>query len=301
MKSSPLRYFAFIQYPPSGMNMKIKLILVAFFFAAGLKAQVFMRTFDNAASIAFGGASIAYPGLAAGLNNDAQLGFGEKFGAFAGSAIPYGLGGWQTARFQGFVGLNANSGLGIDIAHSGTDLYAEQRFRLIYGRKLGEKISLGGSIDALRADAGEYGSVTTATFGISMLAQALPKLWLGADIRNPLQQTIGDDLIPTVLRIGACWKPSTLFMLLAETEKDLERPFQIKGGFEYNPVNILVLRAGVRTAPARIGFGAGLRLRSGLSIDVGSEWHPSLGITPAAMVVWRRGRDIKDRFNGSNL
>jgi len=268
--------------------MRFTFVLCSLLLAAQLQAQVFMRPFDNAATLALGGSAVAYPGLSAGLNNPAQLGFGEKLGVYAGSAIPYGLEGWQTARLQAFAGLNPNSGVGIEMVHSGTDMYTEQRYRLMYGRKLGEKIMLGGSGDVLRVDAQEYGSTTIATFSIGILAQALPQVWLGARIQNPLQQKIGADVLPTVLHIGACWKPSELLLLLAETEKDLERPAQTKAGLEYRPVPILVLRAGVRTTPARVGFGAGVRLKNGLSLDVGSEWHPALGITPAAMVVWRR-------------
>jgi hypothetical protein len=254
-------------------------------------SQVFMRPFDNAAVLAMGGAGIALPDLASGLNNDAQAGMLKSGspGFWAGSAIPYGLSGWQTAHIQGVIGLTKGSGLGLDMLHSATSAYAEQRFRLAYGRQLGEKIFLGGSADVLRVSAQEYGSVTAATFSLSLLAQALPKVWLGAKLQNPFQQKIGDDIPISLFRLGAVWKPTELFLFTFETEKDLERPAQIKGGFEYRPHSLLSVRAGMRTGTAaRIGFGVGLRLKNGLALDVGSEWHPSLGITPAAMVSWRK-------------
>jgi len=47
----------------------------------------------------------------------------------------------------------------------------------------------------------------------------------------------------------------------------------------------------MRTEPARLGFGAGLRLTKNLAIDTGAEWHPVLGLTPAAMLVWRKPKD----------
>ncbi|MFN0037629.1 MAG: hypothetical protein ACKVUS_21410, partial [Saprospiraceae bacterium] len=92
-----------------------------------------------------------------------------------------------------------------------------------------------------------------------------------------------------LLRIGAAWQTSSLLIFLAEVEKSLERNAQIKAGFEYRPVDVLVIRAGVRTGgTTRVGFGAGVRLKNGLALDFGSEWHPTLGITPAAMIVWRK-------------
>jgi hypothetical protein len=41
-----------------------------------------------------------------------------------------------------------------------------------------------------------------------------------------------------------------------------------------------------------MGFGAGLVLKNGLTLDVGSDWHPVLGFTPAAMVAWRKSRSF---------
>lgn len=249
-----------------------------------------MRPFDNAAVLAMGGASVALPDVSNGINNDAQAGLaGTRAGAWASSAVPYGISGWQTAQIQGVVGLQKNGGIGLDILHSATSAYTEQRFRLLYGRRLSEKLFLGGSADVLRVSALEYGSLTSATFSVSVLAHALPKIWLGAKIQNPFQQKAGDDIPVSLFRVGGVWQPSALFLFSFETEKDLERPVQIKGGFEYRPHRILAIRAGMRSGgAARAGFGAGLRLKNGLAIDLGSEWHPSLGLTPAAMFSWRK-------------
>ncbi len=264
-------------------------LVLLFLLHTALRAQVFMRPFENAAAMGMGGSAIAVPSLSDGLANEAQLGLGEKLAFWAGSALPYGIPGWQTANFQAVAGFGKYSGAGLGIEHSATDIYAEQRFRLAYGRRLTEAFYLGGSADVLRADAQEYGSTTMATFGLSLLARALPDLWIGAKIQNPFQQKIGEDLAPTVLRIGASWNPSKLLMMTFETEKDLERIAMIKAGFEYRPTSMFVIRAGMRSnTTTRIGFGAGLRLRNNLAIDFASEWHPSLGLTPSAMISWRK-------------
>lgn len=260
-----------------------------FFLCNALHAQVFMRPFENAAAMGMGGATVAVPSLSTGLANEAQLGLGERLGFWAGSAVPYGITGWQTAHFQAVAGIGKFGGAGLGIEHSATDVYTEQRFRLAYGRRLTEAFYFGGSADVLRASAQEYGSATSATFSLSLLARALPKVWIGAKIQNPFQQKIGEDLVPTVLRIGASWKPSDILLMTFETEKDLERSAMIKAGLEYRPTSVLVIRAGLRSNNvARLGFGAGLRLKNNLAIDLASEWHPSLGLTPSAMVSWRK-------------
>ncbi|MBL7808852.1 MAG: hypothetical protein JNN28_13615 [Saprospiraceae bacterium] len=264
------------------------IILLTTFWQLPLSAQVFMRPFENAAGMGMGGATIALPSLAAGISNEGQLGLGGRLGFWAGSALPYGQEGWQSVHIQGIAGIGKFGGAGLTIDHSGADLYREQRYRLAYGRRLAESFYLGGSADVLRASAQEYGSVTMATFGLSILARALPKVWVGARVQNPLQQKIGEDLVPTVLKIGATWKASDLFLLSFETEKDLERKAMIKAGMEYRPVQLLVIRAGIRSNEiTRMAFGAGLQLKHKLHIDLASEWHPSLGLTPAALISWR--------------
>lgn len=259
------------------------------FLPAFLQAQVFMRSFENAASLAIGGANVAYPGLGTGLSNEALPGMGNKVGVYLGSAIPYSISGWQTAQFQGFMKLGKEDGMGVDIHHSGVESYQEQQIRLIYGRRLGERLYVGGSAALMRVSAQEYGSANGVTFGVGILARVLPNLWLGARIHNPFQQKVGDYTAASMMRLGAAWQASGIFTMLAEVEKSIDRKAQIKTGFEYRPGDVLVLRAGVRAgAVARMGFGLGVRLKNGLSLDAGSEWHPSLGITPAAMLVWRK-------------
>ncbi len=265
------------------------LLAFSFFLITAIHAQVYMRPFENAAAMGMGGATIAIPSLSAGLANEAQLGLGERLGFWVGSALPYGVTGWHTGNVQAVAGIGKYSGVGLGIEHSAVDIYAEHRFRLAYGRRLTEAFYLGGSVDVLRASAQEYGSATMATFGLSMLARVLPDVWIGAKVQNPFQQKIGEDLIPTLLRIGGSWKPSEILLMTFETEKDLERKAMVKAGLEYRPTSALVIRAGMRSNNlARIGFGAGFRLKNNLAIDLASEWHPSLGLTPSAMISWRK-------------
>ncbi|MBU6343017.1 MAG: hypothetical protein KGS48_16095, partial [Bacteroidetes bacterium] len=135
-----------------------------------LCAQVFMRPFENAGTLALGGATVAYANLSLAANNEALLGKEPALGFVASSAIPYSISGWNTAQIQGVVPIGSNSGLGIDLNHSGAEAYAEQRMRIQYGRRLGQKIYLGAGFDVLRISQSEYGSATAATFGLGALA-----------------------------------------------------------------------------------------------------------------------------------
>lgn len=253
-----------------------------------LLGQVFMRPVDNAGAMGVGGATVAYPGADLGLGNEALAAWSGKANVLASSALPFGIGGWNTARLQARARLNRVSGLSFDVAHSGIESYGEQSLGIGYGRKLTEKVYLGIGASVFRVSALEYGNLGAATASVGLLVRALPKLWLGARVQNPVQQKAAEWSLPTFLRIGAAWKPTSIFVLMAEMEKDLDRPSQIKVGMEYRPVEQLVLRCGTRNGRiGRASFGAGLALKSGLGLDVAAEWHPSLGITPSGMISYK--------------
>ena len=63
---------------------------------------------------------------------------------------------------------------------------------------------------------------------------------------------------------------------------------RLSGGAAYHAAPAVRIRAGVRSEPARPAFGAGCRLKNGLTLDAGTEWHPNLGLTPAFMVSWQK-------------
>lgn len=253
-------------------------------------AQVFMRPFDHAASMSLGGATVAYPGLEAGLGNEALPAFADKAGLYSGSALPFGISDWQVASFQGFARIGVNDGVGLDFVHSGIEAYGEQRMRLLYARRLGARFCLGGSAALMRVSAQEYGAANGLTFGVGLLANVLPGFWLGARIHNPFQQKVGDYVAESSMRIGAAWRPSDIFLLSSEVEKLLDREARVKAGVEYRPLEVLLVRTGVRAGggAATFGFGAGVRIKGGFTIDTGFEWHPSLGVTPALLFSWRK-------------
>ncbi|HMX38994.1 MAG TPA: hypothetical protein PK971_00735 [Saprospiraceae bacterium] len=257
-----------------------------------VSAQVFTRAVEPAVALSLGGANVAHSTLSAGIAHAAQLDGSERSGFFASTALPYGIAGWKTVRFQGFMSGGNSAAFGLDIAHGGTEGYTEQTLQVLYGRRMGKRWSLGLQAGMARVAAQEYGSAAAPTYGVSARVQMLPRLSLAASVQNPLPPRLAGTDLPAVLRIGAAWWASPIFVLLSEVEKDIERPTQVKAGLEYRPAaSALYVRAGIRAGQAgRAALGLGLRLKSGLHLDVASEWHPSLGLTPAAMVSWRKAR-----------
>jgi hypothetical protein len=271
------------------MPIPFRLVVFLFLlFKFVSSAQVFIPPTDNAAGLALGGALAAAPDWSRGVSNDAQLATGRGPAVFAGTALPFSLPGWQAHQLQAIWKPDARSGLGIELQRAGLDAYIEQQFRAAYGRRLGEKILLGVHAQYLRVSAQEYGAVGGISGGLSMLAEPMPRCWFGARLQHPLGAQLAGRRLPARLQLGAAWRSSDAFLLLLETDKELERPAQVKVGAEYAPNAAARIRLGIRGAPTRTAFGIGFRLKNGVSLDAGAEWHPNLGLTTAFMVSWQK-------------
>jgi hypothetical protein len=243
--------------------------------------QVFMRPVDPAAVLALGGAGLAIPSPGAGLSNPARLGLPFHHVLFAAAALPYGLPGWQSFQAQFLHRIDQRSGIGAGLLHAGLDVYREQRFQLGYGRRMGERFLLGAEFAYLRVAAAEYGSAGGVAAALSLLSRPLPELWIAARLQPSMGVRLSDWPVPDRLQFAAGWQRSDALLLLAELEKDIDRPAELKFGVEYRPSALLRLRCGMRSSPARPAMGVGLRLKNGLVLDTAAEWHPVLGITPA--------------------
>jgi hypothetical protein len=262
--------------------------LILVLSTGSLSAQVFMRPFDNAAQMGMGGAATAWHNTEHGLANPAQLSQPQKIQLLAWSAIPYGLTDWRSGGAQANFRINDKSGAGIDLVHSGIEGYSEQRIQGHYGRRLGAKFALGGTLQAMRVSANEYGNQQAISFSVGVLAQPLKKVYIGAVVYNPIPQRLGDAQLASGLRIGAAWQPSELFTVVADVDKDIERRAIVRAGVEYRPTTTVFLRAGTRTGASRMTFGGGFRFKNGIALDFGSEWHNQLGFTPSVMLSWQR-------------
>lgn len=254
--------------------------------AGSLYAQTFVALPAPAPALAMGSAGVAGRHFRMGGANDAAPAAAAQYGAYASTALPYGLTGWKTAHALGTAPVGPYSAISVRLAASGVDAYSEQQISAGYARKLHDKLLVGLRASLMRADAREYGNAHAVTGSLGVLACPLPNLWIGSQLDNPLRQTLAGTSLPSVLRIGAAWHPSEGFCIQAEVFKDVERGAEVRTGMHYKPAERFDLRAGMRTNPARPTLGAGLTAMQRVHIDFGAEWHPRLGTTTALMVTW---------------
>ncbi len=256
-----------------------------------LTTQIHAQVFQNSPMLpawqALGNATVAQPNAENGFSNESALALTEKTQATAGVSLPFGISDWRAMRAQVALPVRNAGAFGFDLVQSGISVFREQKFGLAYGRKVAAKAWAGAGFEYLRVSADEYGAAGTLTFSLGFLAETLPGFFVGGHVHNPFAQKIGDVALASNYRFGFSWKASPVILLLGEVEKSAAQP-ALKAGFQYKLHPKIMARLGVRTNPARVGFGAGVELKSNLRADFSAEWHPILGITPAAGLVWQR-------------
>ena len=180
----------------------------------------------------------------------------------------------------------------VEVQRFGGTLYNETRLGAGYGYRFGQ-ISLGGRVDVLQVSIEGLGSrrVLLGTLGgqIEVVPQ---RLSFGASLYNLGQARLAryqDERVPTVLKAGLAYRPSTQVLLLVETEKDVERAANFKAGLEYRPVPVLAARLGLASLTEQASAGIGL-LAGPFQIDYAAAFQQVLGFSQHLSVSRSWGR-----------
>jgi hypothetical protein len=244
----------------------------------------------GARSLALSSSSLTLSDPYSVLNNQATMAFLEEISfslyaeqRFLQSELGYYAGGFTLPTKSGVFGLAIN--------YSGFDLYNEQKIGLAYGRLFSKNIAGGIQIDYLSTSVSEYGTSGAFTFEAGLFIRMTGQLAAAAHVYNPIAVNSGfeDEKIPTLFRLGLTYEPGEKILLLAEAEKDIDRPARIKAAIEYRLADMLHLRGGAATNPSQYSFGVGVNVQH-LRIDIASSYHQVLGFTPGLSVNYVFGK-----------
>ncbi len=175
---------------------------------------------------------------------------------------------------------------GVDVNYYGFEGFNQQSIGLNYGRKLFDKLAIGGKALVNTTAIPEYGNTSTFTFALGFYSRLLDKLHVAGHIFNPIRMDITiNEPLPTNLRIGLTYFPSKKTTLNFEAEQVLDYDMRIKAGMEYQMIEQVYLRFGVQNEPVQASFGIGFDIDY-LKIDVASQYHQVLGFTPGISVIY---------------
>ncbi len=153
---------------------------------------------------------------------------------------------------------------------------------LQHARTFGKHVAAAFQFNGLthKIDGAETYSGFFSTIGVQFFPSE--KVELGFYIQNPEQSKISypnqKELIPALYVAGINWHPLNYLSLMVEMEKDQQFDPQYKFGIEIQPVDILILRGGVKGSPVELSFGAGTEWGF-ITIDIGMSYHQQLGVT----------------------
>ncbi len=266
----------------------ITFILLIFIQGTFLYGQNGIAASLGGRSIGLGGTSVVYENSNSIFSNQAGLAAVKKMTFAINSEQRFLLNEIRAVSAAAAFPIGKNGTFGLGVQYFGFKAYNEQRISLGYGKKLGDKFSLGASFIWSNTVIPEYGNKGTFTFDIGLMAHISSKVSLGAHIFNPLRVRLTEaESLPSIIKIGLLYRPSKVVRIIAEVEKDIQFGVRTRWGTEYDVLNQLVLRFGLTTQPTEFSFGFGYKIKKKLIIDVGASYHQILGITPALSVTYK--------------
>jgi hypothetical protein len=192
-------------------------------------------------------------------------------------------------NYTAVLALPTSTGnFGLKTDYYGFSDYNETQLGLAYGRKLGSKVDIGAQFNYNGIRIAGYGNATAISFELGTVLHITDKLHAGVHVANPVGGKFGknqEEKLSSVYTIGLGYDASEKFFISAEIEKEKDQPVNVNAGMQYKFLPQLLARVGMSTATSSAWFGLGLTIKT-LRIDVTTNYHPQLGITPGLMLLF---------------
>lgn len=173
-----------------------------------------------------------------------------------------------------------NKAFGLGISSFGSEYFSQNQIGIGFSNQLGIA-SLGIKVNYLQTSIEGFGRGAAAVIEFGGVAELTPELFFGAHVYNITRAKFGknsDDRLPTTVKAGISYRPSSKLMVNMEAEKDILLDPLLKMGLEYNLLERVWARVGMNTNPGKFFFGIGFRPKR-FHIDYALTQHPSLGNT----------------------
>lgn len=240
----------------------------------------------GARSAGMGYTGLTYKNIHSAFTNQAGLAHLKEFGAFAAGEQRFLVSELQ-ALGAAFAYPTSSGTFALTVNNFGFEGYSEQRFGLGYGRKLFDKLSIGGQILVFNTSIPEYGSRAAISFEFGMLATLSKEVDIAFQVFNPVRiEWVEGENLPSVLKVGMAYHPSPILDLILEVEKDIDQVARGKFGFEYQVANQVDIRLGATTGPTLMTLGVGYQIAEKIVLNISSSYHQILGFTPGAGIVY---------------
>jgi hypothetical protein len=170
--------------------------------------------------------------------------------------------------------------LGMGLATYGFDAYKQQELLLSYARAFGPNLSAALAVHYHQLSIQSYGKSAAYSIDAGFIYKMNAELSLGVHISNVTNHSFDRNLsfmaLPMRMQVGMAYRASQQVVLSGTLEQSIHTKPEGKLGIDYQIINQLFLRAGMKTNPIRECAGMGLVLRA-FHLDIAFTTHPFLG------------------------
>ncbi|OKL41955.1 hypothetical protein [Pontibacter flavimaris] len=274
---------------PEAMRQTFTLVLFVAFILGQAGAQAQQLCNFGARTAGMGYTSAAVADVWAVANNTAGIATltAPAVGVYAENR--FGERAFTTVALQAVFPTQKYGTYGLSLSRFGDAFFSQQHAGLGVAHKLGQ-FSIGAKADVWQVAVQEYGSRKTVALSVGVQGEVVPDLYFGAFAYNLNQAKLAsfaDERLPTVMKAGLSYRPTTRLLLAAETEKSIDHDADFKAGAEYALLQQkFILRSGFSTLTGSLSFGAGFKARQlqvdyafGSTTPIGNSHHVSVGYT----------------------
>jgi len=252
------------------------------FSTPSLKAQNF--NYPDASSLSLGQIKSTEQSIFSSMSNPAGLTKVTTAGIAFSYIVPYNIHKLSNRSITATAPTKYGS-FSLLFTQAGYSLSLMNRYGFSYSRQFGKHISAALMFNGVTHMVNGTDRYSGFFSVIGMQLFPSDHVDIGFYIQNVEQSKISYPdrkvLIPVLYVTGISWHPADYISLMAEIEKDQELKAQYKFGIQYIPVDILILRGGIKGSPVDISFGTGIKWKF-IVLDIGISYHQQLGVTSGA-------------------
>ncbi|MGL4909482.1 MAG: hypothetical protein ACRC3G_09125 [Bacteroidales bacterium] len=269
--------------------MKSKFFLLFLFGLHTMLCAANNLAMQGAAATGIAGIGVVHISLFSSYNNQAALGFLEN---------PQLAFSYENRYFSEQLNVGSvifafpinNVGVAaFDIASFGYSQYRETRIGSSFGKQLSNRIAIGTRVDYHLVQVANYGSTSSITADLGIIAEPLDNLWVGAHIFNftysKYFSNLYDERLPVVFDLGIAYGVTPLAKVFAATQLSSRHNPNVRFGIEMTIQQVLKLRLGVSAKPVEFFAGFGYTYRN-LTLEMAFERHESLGYSPQISLLY---------------
>lgn len=174
----------------------------------------------------------------------------------------------------------SNAGIGMQLNFLRSGAFRQSEASIGYAKKLGN-IDLGARFNYHSVSATGYGNATAIVIDVGSIWHISDQLHAGMHVCNP-----AGDKLSYRYSAGFGYEVSEQVLLNVQINKTEDKPASINAGMHYQPVEKVMVQAGIATAATEPFLTAGYQLkRWRLLLSV--SYHAQLGCSPTLMFTYK--------------